>query len=530
MAIRNYYFCLLLLPATAARAVAFEYEQCVSDLLEIKELVGLTVVTPALDGLVLGTFGKDSEQLQAALQDAVACLAAAREKLSDEQIIAYSEKLEAYWAEISDTRAPRPPFIDPAEGQLAPDELTYFPRDVVIARNLEVGGDLTVDGDININTSNVSFIDTSNSATFNCLDFKKSRNGAIVQNNDSIGCLNFQGFDGAAFVSGALIEAQVDSTPGLSDMPGRIVFSTSPDGSAVPTEKMRINNAGIVSLSNNLELPNTTSATSGVITKNGVRFIHNRGTDNTFVGRNAGNIAVTASRNSGFGADALAAVTSGGANTAAGAECLENITTGANNSAFGSAAMQLNQLASINTALGSSSLQLLVSGNGNIGIGFLAGSTQSTLTNCTFVGTQSDASVNGLTNATALGSTAIVNASNKVRIGNGSVTVIEGQVAFTASSDERLKRDIMESPFGLEFISRIKPYIYKKECGENLVEELGFSAQNVDAVAHELGLEFPGLSHSADGFYYMRYNDFIAPMVKAIQELKAEIELLKASR
>jgi hypothetical protein len=301
MAIRNYYFCLLLLLATTARAVAFEYEHFVLDLLEIKELVGLTVVTPVLDGLVSGALCHDSESVMAALQDAVACLAAAKEQLSDEQVLAYSEKLEAYWAVVADTRAPRPPFIDPAEGPLAPNELTYFPRDVVIARNLEVGGDLTVDGDININASNVSFVDTSNSATFNCLDFKKSRNGGIVQNGDSIGCLNFQGFDGAAFVSGALIEAQVDGTPGLADMPGRMIFSTSPDGTAVPTEKMRINNTGIVSLSNNLDIPDTTSATTGVISKNGARFIHNSGSENFFAGLLAGTFGVLGTDNTAIG-------------------------------------------------------------------------------------------------------------------------------------------------------------------------------------------------------------------------------------
>jgi hypothetical protein len=62
----------------------------------------------------------------------------------------------------------------------------------------------------------------------------------IVQNNDRLGGINFQGADGSASISAASIHAFVDGTPGANDMPGRLVFSVTPDGSASPTEAMRI--------------------------------------------------------------------------------------------------------------------------------------------------------------------------------------------------------------------------------------------------------------------------------------------------
>jgi hypothetical protein len=40
----------------------------------------------------------------------------------------------------------------------------------------------------------------------------------------------------------------VDGTPGTNDMPGRLVFSTTADGAASPTERMRITNAGNVGI------------------------------------------------------------------------------------------------------------------------------------------------------------------------------------------------------------------------------------------------------------------------------------------
>jgi hypothetical protein len=564
-----------------------------ADLREIKECVGLSLATPALDSFISEELAVDLALIQAALQDAVVCLAAAKDTLSDEQIIAYSEKIESYWAAVADMRAPRPPFIDPTEGQLAPSDLTYFPRDVFIARNLEVGGDFTVsgntlieggfeiEGDLTVNgngivtddfeiggdlvvdgnatvvgdltvtgtvtfdASTISFIDTTNAATFNCLDFKKSRNGAIVQNGDTVGCLNFQGFDGAAFVSAASVEARVDGTPGLADMPGRIVFLTSPDGSASPTEKMRITNAGVVSLTNNLDIPNTTSATTGVITKNGNRFIHTGGANNTFLGVNAGNFSASGSNNTGIGLNALTALTTGDSNTACGTSALINLTqgqrnvavglfagfnisTGDANVAVGERALLSTDLGGGNVAIGTSALEDVGVGNTNVAVGFGTGGARTSMGNCTLLGAFAETTADGFFNATALGAGARVDAGNKVRIGNTSVTVIEGEVAFTASSDERIKHDIEESPFGFEFIRRIKPLRYKKECGENLVEELGFSAQNVEAVAHELGLEFPGLSHSSsDDRYYLRYNDFIPAIVKALQEAILTIESLK---
>lgn len=55
----------------------------------------------------------------------------------------------------------------------------------------------------------------------------------------------------------------------------------------------------------------------------------------------------------------------------------------------------------------------------------------------TAVGDLADVSTSNLSNATAIGANAMVNASNKVRIGDGNVTVIEGQVDFTFSDSTR---------------------------------------------------------------------------------------------
>lgn len=70
----------------------------------------------------------------------------------------------------------------------------------------------------------------------------------IVQNADGLGRVAFFGYDGAGYIRGAEISAAVDGSPGTNDMPGRLIFSTTPDGAAAVTERMRIDNAGVVTI------------------------------------------------------------------------------------------------------------------------------------------------------------------------------------------------------------------------------------------------------------------------------------------
>jgi hypothetical protein len=66
----------------------------------------------------------------------------------------------------------------------------------------------------------------------------------IVQSGDELGNIRFYGADGSTMLGAAEITCGVDGTPGANDMPGRLVFSTTADGTSSPTERMRINNRG----------------------------------------------------------------------------------------------------------------------------------------------------------------------------------------------------------------------------------------------------------------------------------------------
>jgi len=88
-----------------------------------------------------------------------------------------------------------------------------------------------------------------NDTTGAYLFLSKSRgaeNGSttVVQLDDTLGGIYFIGADGSSSQYGAAILGQVDGAASSGDMPGRLVFYTTPDGTSGPTARLRIGNNG----------------------------------------------------------------------------------------------------------------------------------------------------------------------------------------------------------------------------------------------------------------------------------------------
>src|SRR5215813_11671770 len=96
-------------------------------------------------------------------------------------------------------------------------------------------------------------------------------------------------------------------------------------------------------------------------------------------------------------------------------------------------------------------------GFNNTAIGLDALLTNTTGNFNTAIGTLANVSAENLTNATAIGAGAGVTASNKIRLGNTQVTVIEGQVPFTASSD-KTKKENFKPVDGEEVLGKIRGF------------------------------------------------------------------------
>jgi hypothetical protein len=245
------------------------------------------------------------------------------------------------------------------------------------------------------------------------------------------------------------------------------------------------------------------------------------GGQNTATGFYALSDNITGNRNTADGVDVLRSNTIGSDNTGNGWEVLF-YSTGDRITAIGSQALYYSTTGSDNTANGYQALNSNTTGSFNTAVGSQALSNNSTGNNNTAIGNLARVLSPGMNNATAIGSGAIVNASNKVRIGNTDVSVIEGQVAFTSASDLRLKKNIKDLATGLEFITKLRPVEYQMRKGDDKIN-YGFIAQDIEKLVGTNN-SLLTIGGDVDRILGLRYTDFIAPMVKAIQEQQVIIK------
>jgi trimeric autotransporter adhesin len=295
------------------------------------------------------------------------------------------------------------------------------------------------------------------------------------------------------------------------------------------------------------------------------------GARNTAVGMLALLKNVSGNENVAVGFDALAENIYGGGNIAIGTKALHNNVSGSGNTVVGSGAFHANtqgvdntvvgNLAyhtgrgNYNTVIGAQAMWFGNQGSSNVAVGHRAMMENQTGHNSvavgidalrrgdygsynTAIGNEADVAFETQTNSTAIGYGAVSDASNKVRIGNSAVTVIEGQVPFTTPSDGRFKFNIEEDVKGLPFIMQLRPVTYqfdvKRFDGKiaetaslnssyNEAEKIrrtGFIAQEVEKAAMNTGYNFSGvIKPKKEGDHYsLSYDAFVVPLVKAVQE------------
>jgi trimeric autotransporter adhesin len=283
----------------------------------------------------------------------------------------------------------------------------------------------------------------------------------------------------------------------------------------------------------------------------------NEGPMNTAVGTGALANNFRGSSNTAIGHRSMAASWWGTSNTAVGANSLSNNSQGHLNTAIGHSAMEFSTMAYENTAVGVNALRNNTIGSRNtaIGDGALSGNIKGSSN--TAIGFNANVNSDSLTNATAIGYLTMVNANNKVRIGNSAVTVIEGQVPFTTPSDGRFKFKVKEDVKGLDFILHLRPVTYQFDAkrfdawysragntNENQngnyalqasydetarIRRSGFIAQEVEKAAVASGYNFSGIIQpkTAQEHYGLSYEAFVVPLVKAVQEQQSLIANLQ---
>jgi hypothetical protein len=97
-------------------------------------------------------------------------------------------------------------------------------------------------------------------------------------------------------------------------------------------------------------------------------------------------------------------------------------------------------------------------------------------------------------------------------------------------SDSRFKKDISPTLLGLDFINRLNPVQYYLINQTTPYKHEGFIAQDVKKVLDSIGIKSSIWKESDEdeSYQYLNYQELIAPIVKAIQELTAKVESLES--
>ncbi len=280
--------------------------------------------------------------------------------------------------------------------------------------------------------------------------------------------------------------------------------------------------------------------------------------------RNAGNSAWLAwmipwgglgTHNTLSGIGAGAAYTTGTNVVAMGDDAAHSNTSGSDMAAFGSEALYSNTTGNFNTAVGHAAGYAITTGAYNTAIGH-------------------DALYNSVShnNVSGFGYGAVVTGSNQVQLGNASTTTyVYGTVQNR--SDLRDKADVRDTTLGLGFINALRPVDYRWDLRDSYRAPLpdipetatnaeraaitaahleanalanitrdgskkrnryhhGLIAQEVAAVIQATGVDFGGFQdHSVQGgedVLSLGYDEFVAPLIRAVQELSARVVELEA--
>jgi len=287
------------------------------------------------------------------------------------------------------------------------------------------------------------------------------------------------------------------------------------------------------------------------------------GGSNTLIGYHAGLSSQTASSNVFIGQQNFALNTTGGSNVGVGLQAGYNNTVGIQNTYLGYAAGygQTGNTGNANTAIGNYSQKDRAGGSGNTSVGHyalgsdvnagfnasdntavgtFAGKFVTTGALNTFLGYNAGERITSGGNNTLLGRGAgtgtspsgqLTSESNRVCLGNNSVSHLYCKISTITTSDKRDKTNFGDISYGLDFVNQLKPtaFEFKKDGSRDTeetdgVKRYGFLAQDI----LELEGDNPVIINNDDKENLKYQESHLVPvLVKAIQELKAEVDSLK---
>jgi len=325
---------------------------------------------------------------------------------------------------------------------------------------------------------------------------------------------------------------------------------------------------GAGALASNTSGENNTVIGLGALANNTVGYA------NTANGVNALSSNTSQANNTAIGVNAMMNASTN-TSTAMGVQSLQNC-SGDRNVGIGVNVLRLSG-GQDNTVVGSYAMQSATSGNYNVALGYGAFGLSLSGNNNTAIGSEALTINHPFSNSTGLGYNAQVEGSNQIQLGSGTTTCYTNG-ALQNRSDERDKTEVRDTVLGLDFINELRPVDYKWDMREDYRSEMpsqldldateeekvahqilmdewlesakldnlnhdgthtrtryhhGLIAQEVQDVIEASGVDFGGFQdHKVNGggdVLTIGYTELIAPMIKAIQELTARINVLESN-
>lgn len=240
------------------------------------------------------------------------------------------------------------------------------------------------------------------------------------------------------------------------------------------------------------------------------------GTGNVTLGSNAGNsLTANNSYNTLIGTDAGKALNTGTSQVAVGYKALESSTAGVGSVAVGYLALQDSNSTNFVTAVGwGAGMNITTGGLSSTLIGNGAGTFITTGTQNTCIGYNAQPTSSTASYQFTLGSTDIQ-------------TLRCNQTSITSLSDARDKTDIVDTPYGLDFINTLKPRQFKWDTRDGNIKdgtlEQGFIAQELLESANGNNDSLNLVLEDNPNKLEASAGNLIPLLVKAVQELSARV-------
>jgi len=382
--------------------------------------------------------------------------------------------------------------------------------------------------------------------------------------NDKIGVIDFQAPDEGTGTNAILVCAGIEAVSegdfAADNNATKLSFKTA--ASETASEKMKLSSAGVLTVNNTIE-SGVSSSTTGSLklycsgndntttissANNNVASVNYVLPDNAPTTTNQYFLTSDTSGNMSWATNALGGGGGGGGGTTNIYDITDNVNAGGAtglviDGSGGPSFTATNSNTLYNVGLGYSLFKTNTTGGYNTLMGYNVGTSIGAGSSNTLIGSGAGGSIATGNNNTCLGYNASVSASgvnNEITLGNNAITDLRcADTTIASLSDSRDKTDIIDLPWGLDFIDSLRPVQFTwdrrvltpddENWPMNGKKRAGFIAQDLQSAMTDNANEVLDLVYTSNPERLeVKQGKLVPILTQAIKELKAELDTLKA--